>query len=61
MQKIKQILNDLLNTGSITPENYIYLQQHKQEVMSTGNIELMELTNCTDIKEPNYTFKKVLF
>lgn len=61
MQKIRQILNDLLDTGSIKPEDYIYLQEHKKEVMDTCNIELIEIANSTNLKEPKYTFKKVLF
>ena len=61
MKKIKQILNDLLNTGYIKPEDYVYLQKHKQQVIDTGNLELMELAIPADIKEPHYTFSKVLF
>ena len=62
MQRIKQILNDLLDTGSISTKDYMYLQDHKQEALETHNIELIELaTNTDNSNKVDFKFNKVLF
>ena len=61
MRKIQQILNDLISTGSISPDDYNYLQEHTKEAINTGNLELIELATNADMKEPEYRFQKVIF
>ena len=65
MQRIKQILNDLLDTGYISADDYVYLQRHREEAKETHNIELIELATNTEetkgISKVDYKFNKVLF
>lgn len=59
MQRTEQILNNFLNTKCINPNDFIYLLEHKQEVINTGNLELIDLV-LDDEDNLTYKFNKIL-
>ena len=60
MQKIKVILEKVLNRIDLSINDYIYLQEHQKEAKATHNIELIELATFTG-KEPDFKFNKVIY
>ena len=59
MEKVKQILEKVLNGIDLSIAEILYLQRHLKEVKETHNIELIELTTPIE-HEPNFKFKKII-
>lgn len=59
MEKVKQILEKVLNGLNLSTSEILYLQEHQKEVKETHNIELIEFITNTG-NEPNFKFNKIL-
>ena len=60
MEKVKQILEKVLNGLNLSTSEILYLQEHQKEVKETHNIELIEFITNTG-NEPNFKFNKILY
>ena len=59
VEKVKQILEKVLNGIDLSIAEILYLQGHLKEVKETHNIELIELATNTG-HEPSFKFNKVI-
>lgn len=60
MQKVKEILEKVLNGIDLSVDDYLYLQEHQKEVQETHNLELITLSTTKLDNEPSYMFKKII-
>ena len=60
MQKVKEILEKVLNGIDLSVNDYLYLQEHQKEVQETHNLELITLSTTKLDNEPSFKFNKII-
>lgn len=60
MQEIQKILEKVLNGIDLDLKDYIYLQEHIEEVQETHNIKLIEIATLKSEHTPSYKFNKII-
>ena len=60
MQKVKEILEKVLNGIDLGVDDYLYLQEHQKEAQETHNLKLITLSTTKLDNEPSYMFKKII-
>lgn len=60
MEKVKQILEKVLNGIDLSFNDFIYLQDHIKEVQETHNIELIKIATNKENHEPSFKFNKII-
>lgn len=60
MEKVKQILEKVLNGIDLSTSEILYLQEHVKEVKETHNIELIKLATIESDHDFSYRFDKII-